>query len=285
MTAPKRKITGLGYDENMGGIDLSGCPSIQPLPSNSSWIDERFAPMTDKGQGNALKALVAQQTAEQTPPTTVHANGSEFNVFYKNGAWHADGEVDGARHRYSAPDRDELLSKLAQATKPRELFRATVPYRALTERELLEIARYVQSGDLQAAIGQFLFFATNKREISSPFEILDDPRYKGLCDAAVLFVWQHSRTDYSPTSERHQYITDYAANRPLSLLLLDSAWRSRLESERKGALHYQLLPDEPEVADPREVQESLEEASDAEIEKMMKATKREFAREVRAGRL
>jgi hypothetical protein len=275
MTAPKKQITGLGYDPNMGGLDLSGCPSLQSLPSED-WLDDRFTQLdrTGQGQGNDLKEFIAQQTAEHTPPTTVYSNGSEFNVSYKNGTWHAHGEG----HRYSAPDRDELLSKLGQATK-REVL-----YRELNEQEQLEIVRYIQGNDIQAALGQYLFMATNRKEFASPFQILDDPRYRPLTDRAALFVWQHARIDYSPTPEREDFINNYAAGRPLSLPLLDAAWRACLEAERRGALHYRLLSDEQEV-DPREVQESLEEASDAEIEKMMKATKREFAREVRAGRL
>jgi hypothetical protein len=285
MTTARNKFVGLGYDGNFGGLDLSGCPSIQPplSSSDSGWLDPRFAPMDLTGQSNALKDFIVQQTAEHTPPTTVFTNGSEFRVFYREGAWHGEGTVDGSRRRYSASDRDALLSKSAQATKPRELHRSPIPYRDLNEKELLEIARYVQSGDTQAALSQYMYFATDKREIASPFEILDDPRYKGLCDAAVLFVWQHSRTDYSPSPEREQYIDTYAASRPLSLALLDSAWKACQESEKRGALLYQLQP-EPEVADPRELQDSLEESTDDEIERMMAATKREYAREVRAGR-
>ena len=271
MTAPK-KLVGLGYDDRFGGIDLSGCPSLRKLPSED-WLDDRFAPMdrTGQGQGNDLKDFIVQQTAEHTPPTTVYSNGSEFNVFYKDGTWHAHGEG----HRYSAPDRDELLSKLGQVTK-REVL-----YRELNEQEQLEIVRYIQGKDIQAALGQFLFFATNKKEFSSPFEILDDPRYRPLTDRAALFVWQHAKIDYSPTPAREDFINNYAAGRPLSLPLLDAAWRACQESERKGALQH-LLPDEED--NPRNTLEELNELDDGAIDRLMHATKREYAREVRAGR-
>jgi hypothetical protein len=280
MTAPQKVITGLGYDENMGGIDLSSCPSFQSLPSQD-WIDDRFAPMDRTGHGlgsNALKEFLTEQLAEKEGPTTVHANGFQFRVFYRDGAWHADGEVAETRHRYSAPDRDELLSKIGRATK-----REVALYRELNEQEQLEIIRYIQGNDIQAALGQYLFMATNRKEFASPFQILDDPRYRPLTDRAALFVWQHARIDYSPTPAREDFINNYTAGRPLSLPFLDAAWRACQESERRGALHCQLLPDEPEIADPREMQATLEESTDAEIERMMHETKKQYAREVRAG--
>jgi|HubBroStandDraft_6_1064221.scaffolds.fasta_scaffold1040491_2 hypothetical protein len=75
-SAQKAKITGLGYDENFGGLDLSGCPSLQSLPSED-WTDDRFAQADRTGDGNALKEFIKQQTAEHTPPTTVQSSSRE----------------------------------------------------------------------------------------------------------------------------------------------------------------------------------------------------------------
>ena len=88
-------------------LDLSAFPTLTPL-SDATFEDDKFAPIDTRGAGSGskeLKAFLIRETAEQMPPTTVHANGHEFRVFYRDGAWHADGEIDGARHRYSAPDR------------------------------------------------------------------------------------------------------------------------------------------------------------------------------------
>jgi hypothetical protein len=61
-SAQKAKITGLGYDENFGGLDLSGCPSLQSLPSED-WIDDRFAQPDRTGNGNDLKDFKLQTPA------------------------------------------------------------------------------------------------------------------------------------------------------------------------------------------------------------------------------
>jgi hypothetical protein len=82
-SAQKAKITGLGYDENFGGLDLSGCPSLQSLPSED-WTDDRFAQADRTGDGNALKEFIKQQTAEHTPPTTNQARASKYEVLRKN---------------------------------------------------------------------------------------------------------------------------------------------------------------------------------------------------------
>jgi hypothetical protein len=59
MTATQKvKITGLGYDPDFGGIDLSGCPTLQPLASGD-WLDPRFAPMDTSGQGHGSNAFSA----------------------------------------------------------------------------------------------------------------------------------------------------------------------------------------------------------------------------------
>src|SRR5438477_1092800 len=108
MTAT-RKISGLGYDENFGGIDLSGCPSAREMPKDQSFIDDRFAPMDSSGSGAGsknLKEFLQQQVSEGEGSSVVHVGDSEFRVFFRDGEWHADGEANGKRHRYSAADKN-----------------------------------------------------------------------------------------------------------------------------------------------------------------------------------
>jgi hypothetical protein len=92
-----------------------------------------------------LKEFIKQQNTEHTPPTTVHANGCEFRVFYRDNAWHADGEVAGSRRRYSDRERDTPLSNLGQATK------AQNAHRALTKDQELQVIRACQRGDKSGA--------------------------------------------------------------------------------------------------------------------------------------
>jgi hypothetical protein len=127
MPATKTVIApALGYDPAFGGLDLSAFPHLNSLPEDTSFHDPRFSQLDESGQGygsSALKEFITQQVAEHTPPTIVHASGNEFRVFYQDNLWNADGQVGGTRRRFSASDRDELLSKLAVATKPKSHYR------------------------------------------------------------------------------------------------------------------------------------------------------------------
>jgi|ERR1700688_1535861 len=172
-TTQKAKIAGLGYDEDFGGLDLSGCPSLRPLASQD-WLDPRFAPMDTSGQGhgsNALKKFLAEQTAANEGTTTVTASGHKFRVTYYNGAYHGEGMIDGVRHRFSANDREMLLGKIGQAVKPAN------PYRSLTKHEELQVIRACQAGDKLTAIGVYLACAIGEARASkygSPIEMMHD---------------------------------------------------------------------------------------------------------------
>lgn len=283
MTATqKTKITGLGYDEAFGGIDLSGCPSIRPLPTDSSWIDVRFAPL-QVNEGNALKKFIAEQTAEHTPPTTVHANGNEFRVFYRDNAWHADGEVAGSRRRYSDRDRDMLLSKLAQITKPQNEFRS------LTESEKLQVIRFAQSGDKLTAIGMFLKFTIGEKRASqydSPLDMLADPTLMPVLNQCAEYVWFHSKPHALDTPEWHSFKNRTLAGRPANFEILDAIWLQYQNHLEEQNTQSQLRPptdDEPEET-PREALDKLNALDDSEVDDLMHSTRQQFAREVRAGR-
>jgi|HubBroStandDraft_4_1064222.scaffolds.fasta_scaffold240362_2 hypothetical protein len=283
MTATKQKITGLGYDEAFGGIDLSGCPSLQTL-SSDDWTDDRFAPLDRRGNGNALKEFIKQQTAEHTPPTTVHANGSEFRVFYRDNLWYADGDVSGTRRRFSASDRDALLSKLGQITKPQNA------YHALTKDEELQVIRACQSGDKLTGIGLYLAFSIGQARASqynSPLEMMYDAALVPIMDKCANFCWFHSHPHALDTPGWHTYKNRILAGRPVTFDLLDAIWlryQNHLENERTQSTLRQIeAPDEPEET-PRESLEKLNALGDDEIDDLMHGTQRQFAREARAGR-
>ena len=160
--------------------------SIQSL-SSEDWIDDRFAQPDRTGNGNALKEFIQQQTAEHTPPATVHANGNEFRVFYRDNAWHADGEVAGTRGRFSASDREALLSRLGQIKRPQN------GYRELTKHEELQVIRACQAGDKLTAIGIYLAYSIGEARASkydSPIEMMHDAALVAIMDkiSALRFV-------------------------------------------------------------------------------------------------
>jgi hypothetical protein len=116
MTAPKKvPITGLGYDPDFGGIDLTGRPSLRPLSSSdSSWLDPHFAPLdqSGQGQGSALKEFLTERLAEQESPSVVYVSGEPFKIHFRDKLWHGDGTLDGQRHQLAANSRDLLIGKL-----------------------------------------------------------------------------------------------------------------------------------------------------------------------------
>jgi hypothetical protein len=288
MQTPKnaKTMTGLGYDPAFGGLDLSAFADFSSLPEDSNFIDERFAPLDESGQGHgsaALKRFIAQQTAAHTPPATVHANGNEFRVFYRDNAWHADGEVAGTRRRYQDRDRDGLLSKIAQATKPQNA------YRALTKDEELQVIRSCQAGDKLTAIGIYLTFAIGEARASmysSPLEMMYDAALVPVMNKCALFTWFHSHPHATDEPEWRAFRDRILGTRPITFDLLDAIWlryQSYLEDESRQPLRQIEAPDEPEES-PSEALVQLNALDDDEIDDLMRGTQRQFARDVRAGR-
>ena len=281
-SAQKARITGLGYDENFGGLDLSGCPSLQSLPSED-WTDDRFAQPDRTGNGNDLKEFIRQQTAEHTPPTTVHAGGCQFKVFFRDNVWHGDGNVNGTRRRYSDRDRDALLSKLGQVTKPQDAFRA------LTRDEELQVIRACQSGDRLTGIGLYLAFSIGQARASkydSPLEMMHDAALVPIMDKCANFCWFHCHPHALDTPQWHSYKNRILAGRPITFDLLDAIWmryQNHLDNESRTApLPQTEAPDEPEET-PRESLEKLNALDDNEVDDLMRSARQQYAREVRAG--
>jgi hypothetical protein len=268
MTAA-RKITGLGFDENFGGIDLSGCPSAQGMPKDQSFIDERFAPLDATGSGhgsNALKRFIEEHAAEQEGATVVHVGDNEFRIFFKDGQYHADGEAHGKRRRYSAPDRDALYAKLMKlAAKPTAI-------RQLTEAQLLEVARIAGSGDRVGAINTFLEHAIPEalaERYDDPHQIVNDPTLRSFMDDVCEYVWLNSRLDATDSDDWQDWKARFVGQRPVSCALLDNAWEAF--TDKRNRLVFADLPrtqEQPPESAP--TISDLENLTDDEIAAQMK---------------
>lgn len=281
MPATKREpITGLGYDPNFGGIDLSGCPSVQGMPEDQDFIDSRFAPLdaTGSGHGSAgLKKFIEEQAAEQEGSSVVHVGDNEFRVFFKDGQFHADGEANGKRHRYSAPDRAALLSKLMKlAARPTTI-------RELTEAQLLEVARIAGAGDRVGAINRFLEHAIPDalaEKYDDPHQIVNDPALRNFMDSVCEYVWLNSRLDAQDSEDWQDYKAQFVGQRPVSCALLDNAW-TEFTSQRHRLVFAPTPGTEPETL---AATERLDDLSDEAVDKLMASTKREYVRTAFAGR-
>ncbi|HXX18701.1 MAG TPA: hypothetical protein VEJ46_04815 [Candidatus Acidoferrum sp.] len=284
-------------------VDTTGLPSVQARQrkensADDSLIDPRFAPLAQdrpvrlrneivrfvnaNGRDAEVKRILEKEGIENpSEPNTVILPGDvEGRVFYKDGSWQCVVQADGARRTFVGDSYDIAVVSAARAFSKH---RAS-DIRDLTEAEKLEVIRYSQLGMTQEAIGRYVYFAINKREIDSAFEILDDPRYRPLCDAAVWFVWTHAKNDYAPTPEREEFIKRFVAERPLTLALLDSAWTACQSAERDaaGSLKAFIPPNEPEPTQ-HEIARGLEDLPDDEVRSLLGQTLRAYSREVKQG--
>jgi hypothetical protein len=269
MIAPQ-KMEAIGYDPNMGGLDLSGFPHLTPL-HDESFTDDRFAQMDKSTNGSAdLKRFIAEQTAERTPTSIVHAGGCQFKVSFHGGSWHADGTIDGTRRRFTDPDREALLGKLGQIAKQNA-------YRELTESQKLEVIRLAQSGDRLSAIGTYLKHSIGEvgmSKYSSPIEAMYDPALVPIMSKCAEFVWFHSNSHAVDSPEWHAYKDRILAGRPVTIELLQAIWmRWQVFLEDRPAPPQAEIPDEPE-----DVGGDLNEMSDEEVAQAYRATVRASAR-------
>jgi len=257
-------------------LDLSQFPHLTPL-SDASFEDDRFAPLDRSGSGHGsqdLKQFLADQTVDRRP-SVVHAAGAQFKVFFSDSLWRAEGTVNGQRHRYTANDRDGLLSKLATIPKPN-------PFRKLTEEQELQVIRLAQSGDRLTAIGTYLRFAigdARAAQYDSPVEMMGDPKLIPVMDDCCNFCWYHANPHAIDTPDWHEYKNHVLAGRPATFQLLDAIWLRYQD-------HIETQPQQPEepMPDP-DIPGELNDLDDGEVDQLMLATKREFARAVKAGRL
>ena len=103
--------------------------------------------------------------------------------------------------------------------------------RPLTERERLRIARMAQAGRVDEAIGEYFRCSLDGDEPT--LDLINDPRYKNLCDDAVFTVFEETQLDFVPTGSRKAFLFRFAGNRPLTLPLLQQAWKACQQNERR----------------------------------------------------
>jgi hypothetical protein len=201
--------------------------------------------------------------------TVVHLAGHEARVRKVDGQWTAQLDLDGEVKTYKAPTREALMDRLVQLCRVLAAEQTTVPTRELTERETLECVRCAQLGLVQDAITRYLSYSFSGREVDWQ-ELLDNPAYQPVCDRATTLAWVNSRNDYSPTEDRDEYIRQFTAGRPLTITLLDAAWKSCQETERRASGQ----PEPEPTAEPV----LLDDLSDGEVEGQFRAVMRAHAR-------
>jgi hypothetical protein len=283
----------LGYDPDFGGLCLDGFPHL--VARDDTPIDDGLAPLDTSGTGagsSALKAFLSRPDREaivalrdpealrkfdeqQGDGTTVYANEIRFKIYQRDGRWHAKGKTpDGTVHRFSSDTRDSLFPKISQAVRENTV-------RALTDAERLQVVRIAQSGDTQGAIVRYLRYAIGDERganYADHTEMLGDPALAEVFDDAAVLTWFAARPNVSDSQEWSSFLDNYAGNRPLSHGLLDGAWTAFEKQQRTSALFAPVRETEkPPTA------RQIDDLDDASVDRLMVDTKKQFAREVRAG--
>jgi hypothetical protein len=151
--------------------------------------------------------------------------------------------------------------------------------RNLSASERLRVTRMAQSGRADAAIGEYLRCSLDGEE--PDLDMLNDPAYLEACNDAVYSVFTDTQLDYSPTPEREAYISRYAGTRPLTLALLEQAWRSCQAHEQRherGELLDQYQ--RPQDTQPPTLKE-IDALDDASVEKLYHGALKEYVNSFR----
>jgi hypothetical protein len=260
----------LGYDENFGGVDLSGCPSVRALPEDESpWIDERFGSLVNESNGAAkLRQFIEEQQHEG--PSALHVGNDEFEITIADGTWHANATIGKNAVHFTACTRDELVGKLMEFAKQR-----SAP-RELTEAERLRVARMCQAGDKDGAIDFYLLKRLGSARVhrykGNEIRMVSDPELQDILDECAYVTWLYSCPNVTESDEWFDFLPRYVNGRPLNHDLLNSAWSAFTEQNFRST----LLPKAKET-DPRKIVRELDSLSDSEIEQTYAETVRHVA--------
>lgn len=170
---------------------------------------------------------------------------------------------------YLALNREGLLDR--PAGEPRNL----------TERERLRVARLAQAGRIDEAIGEYLRCALDGDEPG--MDLINDPKYRTLCGDAVYEVFQNIQLDYVETASRKAYLLRFAGTRPLTVRLLEQAWKNCQAQEQRHE-RSQLLGqvERPQEAPPMSAKE-IDALGDAEVDRLYHDSLRAWANSARRG--
>jgi hypothetical protein len=273
-------------------LDTRGLPGFQHGPGKEeSFIDDRFGGLVLENRQSlrqAIGQLVGSNDAEvnaileragiENPnaPSTVYVSEQPFRVSFKDGSWYGKGVFNRELRRFMGNSRDAVLAKIMALAKREAI-------RELTEEEKLQVIRLAQSGDRLSAIGTYLRFAIGEAraaQYNSPVEMMGDPKLVPIMDECANFCWFHSNPYALDTPAWHDYKKRILAGRPATFQLLDAIWLRYQDHIENAMKTDEQQSEEPAEADPR----WMDDLDDAEVNQLMASTKRQYAREVRAGR-
>jgi hypothetical protein len=269
--------------------------------SGSTFIDERFAPLSDARPLRLPRALAAfanenrdrevvdvlkrggvvdgSEGTEGLVHFTVSETGQDIEIEIRrvDGLW--TGSVNGST--FKAPTRDGLLSAIS-----RSLNDGT---HNLSDAQLRECSLLVNTpnGGFYRAIQKYVAWKAGVAEadVLSDAMVLN-PRMRRVYDEAVAFAWLSLRTDFVGGDDWPEFLAAYASGRAYSIQLLDGA-RQQYEKQREVAARETLLSTvNDEVTQIEEQPPSyreLDALGDEELAGQFRQVRKEHAKMVRAG--
>jgi hypothetical protein len=190
-----------------------------------------------------------------------------------NGLWKATIMVDGQTLTFQSEGRD---SAMMAAERCLEKNRGPRP---LTESELIRVARLTQSGGTVEAIELYVALSLDGKDRRSEREILEDPKYKGLLNAAAITIWKFSRQDYVPDEEFEELLQRAASIKPLTVHVVDSLYDKFQDHKSEAARFtrrtpHATLPENEPVPSQEQVTTELESLGDSALETLRTKTLR-----------
>jgi hypothetical protein len=313
MARSREQISDEAYDsfirESAGlNLDMASFPSIKArqnknAEAGSNFLDPRFAPLSDARPLRLPRALArfandnhadrevaevlkrggvvdGSEGGEGLVHFTVSETGQdiEIEIRHIDGLW--TGLVNGTK--FNAPTRDGLLSAISRSLNNN--------VRNLTDAQLRECSLLVNTpnGGFYRAIQKYVAWKANvpEEDVLSDAMVLN-PKLRRVFDEAVSFAWLSLRTDFVGGEDWPEFLAAYASGRAYSIQLLDGA-RQQYEKRHEEAARESLLStvstdttqaEEPQAPSYRE----LDALTDTELSQHFRDTRREYAKQVRAG--
>ncbi len=307
------------YDGGNTNLDLSGFPHLQPGPEDESPIDERFAPLDTRGQGigsSGLKEFLANPDSD----SLAEVGKRDPKLRQKLEEEHAEAVANAFRAKRpdyfrSADNYTALVQHLAvkhlrkdylsDSEAVRELTAAQVwtvenlesafhtltqrgelevrpgQIKQLTKEEADEVVAAIHSEGPETAVIQYIIYALGGKmpEYESPREFL--AQNAELASRAAEFVWLNSRPNACDSAEWRAYKEQrLAGKRLVTVRMLDEIWKQFEKEQARSAL-FREVPADRESEPP---QPSLDELSDADVERLMSGTLKAHAQQVKQRR-
>lgn len=207
---------------NEGKFDINA-PNRERYGQNDETVPD-FAPLDRAGYGIGSRDLkrflgaAAQQAQDAQRPSrlTLHTSSGALRVqITRRGTlWVAFVPWQGAWREFQAESYEKLVAYLMGTFNPGP------SVRELTPAEELSAARLCASGKPDDAL--ILYVRGRCGDVTA--EMVDDPQYRRVTDAAAWFVFRHSTNDYADTQEARAFMDHFVGDRPVTVPLLRAAF-------------------------------------------------------------